>query len=95
MDVQNTVTTGTVSDQLNVLSMNTSGWNTFIGNYLNTILLSYSVNIFAIQEHWLLDQNLYKLENTFHEFDVFALPARKANSKISKGRPVATKPEKD
>ena len=87
MDVQNTVTTGTVSDQLNVLSMNTSGWNTFIGNYLNTILLSYSVNIFAIQEHWLLDQNLYKLENTFHEFDVFALPARKANSKISKGRP--------
>ena len=73
-------------NQLTILSHNISGWNTFIGNYLNTILLSHSVNILAIQEHWLLEENLYKLENIIDDFDVFSVPARKANSQISRGR---------
>ena len=76
-----------VSNELILLSHNTSGWNTFVGNYLNMILLQHGASVLAIQEHWLLPENLYKLDNIFNGYDVFALPARKANSQISKCRP--------
>lgn len=81
MDGQN------VSDHLNIVSFNSSGWAPCVANYLNLILLSHSVDIFAIQEHWLLDANLYKLDNSLQDFEIFSLAAKKANSHLSKGRP--------
>ena len=83
MDVHGQV----VSDNITALSFNTSGWNTLKVNYIKTILISHSISILAVQEHWLLEKNLYKLENCFENYDVFALPARKSNSQINKGRP--------
>ena len=76
-----------VSDFLSVISYNTSGWNNNIVAFLNVILLNHTISIFAIQEHWLLERNLFKLEEVLTDFDVFALPASKSNSRISKGRP--------
>lgn len=80
-------TNGTVSDFLSIISYNTSGWNNNIVAFLNVILLNHDILIFAIQEHWLLERNLFKLEEVLTDFDVFALPASKSNSRISKGRP--------
>ena len=74
---------------INIVSFNTSGWNFSIVSYLNAILLVHSVNIFLVQEHWLLDANLYKLENSLQDFEIFSLAAKKANSHLSKGRPSA------
>ena len=76
-----------VSDFLPVISYNTSGWNENIVFFLNAILSDLNILIFVIQEHWLLESNLYKLDKVFNDFDVFALPASKSNSRISKGRP--------
>ena len=82
MDDQNT----TVS-YISSLSFNTTGWSNFKGNLINTILLSHSIMFGAIQEHFLLENNLYKLNQAFPDFEVFSLPAVKSNSQINVGRP--------
>lgn len=81
MDMNTTIKT------VSALSYNLSGLNEFKVNFINTILVSYSISICALQEHWLLDNNLYKLENCFNNYEVFALPAKKANSEFNRGRP--------
>ena len=68
------------------MSYNSSGWGTHTSTFIQSILLAHSIDIIAIQEHWLLDKNLYKL-NVLSGYDVFAIPARKSNSEINKGRP--------
>ena len=75
-----------VCDFLSVISYNTSGWNNNKVAFLNVILLNHTISIFAIQEHWLLERNLFKLDDALNDFDVFALPASKSNSHIMKGR---------
>lgn len=78
---------GTVSDHISILSYNTSGWNTCTVNFIQSILVTHSVHILVVQEHWLLEKNLYRLENCFTGHEVFALPAAKSNSQINRGRP--------
>ena len=68
-------TNGTVSDFLSIISYNTSGWNNNIVAFLNVILLNHTISIFAIQEHWLLERNLFKLDDALNDFDV--LPFRR------------------
>ena len=76
-----------ICDNLSILSFNTTGWNSFKGNLINTILLSHSVQICLIQEHFLLDSNIVKLKQSFQQYDVFSIPAVKSNFQIHGGRP--------
>ena len=76
-----------ISQNINTLSFNTSGFNNFKMDFIKSVLLSHCVGIVALQEHWLLEHNLYKLEHCFENYEVFALPAVKSKSQISKGRP--------
>ena len=41
----------------------------------------------ALQEHFLLENNLCKLNRAFPDYDVFGIPAFKCNSRIHSGRP--------
>ena len=84
MDVQ-----AFVSDHITAASFNLSGWNSTKIDFIKTVLISQCVGILAFQEHWLLEHNLFKLENCFKDYEVFALPALKSNSQIGKGRPSA------
>lgn len=77
----------TTIDNISSLSFNSTGWSDFKGSMLNTILVSHSVMICAVQEHFLLDNNLYKLNHSIPQYDVFGLPAIKSNSHVHSGRP--------
>ena len=63
----------------------TTGWNFAIAQFINTLIITHSLHIVVIQEHWLLEYNLHKLSNCFDNFEVFAIPATKPAS--NKGRP--------
>ena len=69
------------------LSYNSSGWNSYKGDYLNTILISHGVHFAVIQEHMQLKANLYKIKKHFPGYELFSVPAFKDNSQISAGRP--------
>lgn len=76
-----------ICDNMSILTYNTTGWNAFKGNLINTILLSHSIQICFIQEHFLLDKNMCKLNQSFQQYDVFSIPAVKSNAQIHGGRP--------
>lgn len=77
----------TVSDDISILSYNSYGLNKFKADFINKIFNTYGIDVFAIQEHLLLKHNLFKINEHFPDYDVFAIPAIKANSDISRGRP--------
>ena len=72
---------------LTAVSYNSSGWNEYKGDYINTILVSHGVQICALQEHMQLKSNLYKIKKHFPSFELFSVPAHKDSSRISSGRP--------
>ena len=74
-------------DNIACLSYNSTGWSDFKATLINTILLSHGIQICAIQEHFLLESNLYKLKQAFNNFEVFSLPAVKSNNQVHSGRP--------
>ena len=73
--------------QLSLLSYNTCGWNSFKSKMINDLLISEKNYILAIQEHMMLPQNIHKIQDSFSDFELFAIPAFKANTHISRGRP--------
>ena len=74
-------------DTLSSLSYNSTGWSDFKGNFINTILISHSIYICAIQEHMQLENNVHRLQKCFPSYDVFSTPAVKDNSHVNSGRP--------
>ena len=72
---------------INCLSYNSTGWSDFKADFLNTILISHAIFICALQEHFILKNNLYRLRNSFPNHDIFSVPAVKSTSIISSGRP--------
>ena len=74
-------------DSLTVISQNTTGWSEAKASTLKTIMDSHKASIAAIQEHFQLDKNIYKIQNEFNNHCVFSLPAVKSNASINKGRP--------
>ena len=69
------------------LSYNTTGWSDFKSDFINTILITHTIFICAIQEHFLLKNNLYRLRNAFSNYNVFSVPAVKNDNIIHSGRP--------
>ena len=52
------------------------------------MLPSNRINIFSIQEHFLLRNNLYKLSNAFEDYAVIDKPAYKNFYSANSGRPM-------
>ena len=75
-----------VSHTLPSLSYNSMGWANHKIDFIRTLLLAHGVMVCAIQEHFLLKQNLYKLA-CFEGFEVFSIPAHKNENVVQGGRP--------
>ena len=57
-----------------------------IRDFLDTLLRSHQIGICALQEHFQLKNNFYKL-SCFKDFETFSVPAQKCNNRIHSGRP--------
>ena len=71
---------------LPLLSYNSTGWNENKSEFLKTLLISHQIGVGALQEHFQLKNNLYKL-NCFENFETFSVGAQKSNNYIHSGRP--------
>ena len=76
----------TVSTNISFLSYNSTGWNNFKAQFVADTAASNDSLVVAVQEHFLLNENLVKLGNGLENFEVFAIPAVKSNVCISAGR---------
>ena len=74
------------SHTMPLLSFNSTGWASHKIDLVKTLLLTLGVMVCAVQEHFLLKQNLYKLQ-CFEGYEVFALPAHQKNDLVFGGRP--------
>ena len=72
---------------LPLVSYNSTGWGNNKIDFINTILISHGILVCALQEHFQLKENLYKLE-CFDQYESFSLPAYKNNNIVSSGRPM-------
>ena len=73
---------------LRLLSSNSTGWGAVKADFVNTLLLSHSVFVCALQEHFQLGPNLYRLNSGISdEYELSAVPAFKTNKSIQAGRP--------
>ena len=75
------------TNQLSLFSYNSTGWNAHKAKMINDFLILKSIKIVALQEHFLLKQNLHKIQEHFLNYELFALPAVKSNTQITRGRP--------
>ena len=72
---------------LKTLSFNSSGFNEEKANFISFLLNSLGIQIFFLQEHFLLKSNLYKLISKFPNFESFCLPAIRTEKNEYRGRP--------
>ena len=79
--------TASVSNCINFLSYNSTGWSEYKPNFLNSAITANGVHVCAIQEHFLLKDNVFKIGQHIDQFEVFAIPAFKSDLCISAGRP--------
>ena len=70
-----------------IISYDSTGWNTLKAQFFSALAITHSIGVGAIQEHFLLKGNLYKLSKEFPCYGVFSIPAVKSNSAVSRGRP--------
>ena len=75
-----------ISINIPILSYNTTGWSDIKADFVNTLLLTHSIQILALQEHFKLPDNVHKLD-CFLNYDVFTVPAYKHSNSIHAGRP--------
>ena len=74
-------------NQLAVISNNTSGWSDPKASTLRNVLELHQVSFAFLQEHWQLENNLYRIQKHFDDYCVFSLSATKKSEHIHKGRP--------
>ena len=76
-----------VSTDISFLSYNSTGWNKFKAQFVKDTVKSKGALILGMQEHFLLDENVFKLEDSLENFEAFTIPAFKSDLCISGGRP--------
>ena len=72
---------------LKIISYNGTGFNQEKANFLNFLIKAMQIDVFVLQEHMHLKNNLYKIHKEFQDFDSFMLPATKKNDVVRSGRP--------
>ena len=77
----------TSSSDISMMSYNSTGWSQFKADYINSIMKCKCAHICAIQEHFLLKENLFKIGQCFENHEVFSIPAFKSDLCVSAGRP--------
>lgn len=80
-------TTQPKCNDMTIFSYNSCGFSNDKVKFMKDLFEGCSSSIIAIQEHFLLRDNFYKLENAFQNYNSSFVPATKSNDSISKGRP--------
>ena len=75
-----------ITQDVALLSYNSTGWSDIKINFVNILLQAHGIMLCGLQEHFQLENNLYKLD-CFKDYNVFSIPARKCNNKVHRGRP--------
>ena len=78
-----------ITREFSAMSYNSTGWDIFKVNFLQTLLVSHAIQVLAIQETMLLKRNINRIASAFPNYDTFILPATKSNENIRAGRPSA------
>ena len=68
-------------------SYNSTGFNFQKIEFVNFLLTALNIDIFCLQEHFLLKSNSHIIQNEFPDYNVSIVPATKSDAFISKGRP--------
>ena len=79
--------TSNINMDVSVMSYNSTGWGKFKVNILQTLLLTHTIQVLAVQETMLLKRNINRIASAFPNYDTFVLPATKSVENISAGRP--------
>ena len=77
----------TINNSITVFSYNCRGFSDEKVQFMKTLFEGCNSHIFGIQEHFLLRENFYKIDQAFENYDKYFLPATRSNNNISKGRP--------
>ena len=72
---------------ISAISYNSTGWNNFKVSFIQTLLLTHSIQVCAVQEHMLLKRNINRISSALTNCDTFILPATKSIANINSGRP--------
>ena len=72
---------------LQIISYNSTGFNPAKADFIRFLVTSLQANIFLVQEHFLLHNNVFKIQKEFSSFNSYILPANKSNKSLSCGRP--------
>ena len=72
---------------LKVISYNSTGFNVEKANFINFLLHSMNIDVFILQEHLHLRQNVFKIQRELNKHESFILPAVKTSNKVCAGRP--------
>ena len=70
-----------------ILSYNSTGFNSFKGDYINSLSLLMDIDFICLQEHFHLKENIIKIQNELSAYNSAIVPASKTNEFISVGRP--------
>ena len=72
---------------LKIISFNPTGFNLQKANYINFLAVSMDIDIFVLQEHMHLRQNVSFIQNAFPNYESFIIPATKLDNRVKSGRP--------
>lgn len=72
---------------LKIISYNSTGFNRAKADFIKTLALTMNIDFLCLQEHFLLKNNVFKLQNEFNNFNYSVVPATKQDCMISSGRP--------
>ena len=84
--VNNSTGGGENSHNVAIMSYNSTGWTDMKVNFVNILLQAHGILICGLQEHFILENNLYRI-NCFQNYEVFSIPAVKNNDVLHRGRP--------
>ena len=73
--------------ELKLISYNPTGFNLQKASFIHFLCESMDIDIFILQEHMHLRQNIFKIQNEFPNCESFIIPASKSNNCVSSGRP--------
>ena len=73
--------------QFTLFSYNSQGFAVEKVKFMKDLFVGCNAAIISIQEHLLLKENFYKLEQAFDDYHSYFIPAAKSNDNISRGRP--------
>ena len=72
---------------LKIISFNPTGFNLQKASYINFLAVSMDIDIFVLQEHMHLRQNVSFIQNAFPNYESFIIPATKLDNRVRYGRP--------